>query len=182
MRRLAVIMSVLLLFGAGLVSVGSAVLAQDDTEGHPLVGAWSVDSEADNPDNPDEVVFFHGDGTLINVAPSEDGQGQEVILGVWRSSGERTADVTFRFTETGEEGETVTFTIRSSLEVAEDSNSFTGQYTLELSGIPGVEGEYGPETVTGTRLAVEPMGSPVAPVSELFGLFAEGTPEATPSA
>jgi hypothetical protein len=172
----------MVVLGVGLLSIGSVVLAQDDTEGHPLVGGWSIDSEAENPDNPSETALFHDDGTVVNVAPGEAGAGQEVILGVWRSTGERTADVTFSNTETGEEGETFTFTIRASLEVAEDGNTFTGQYTFELSGMPGAEGEYGPETVTGTRLPVEAMGTPVAPVSELFGLFEEGTPEATPSA
>jgi hypothetical protein len=182
MRRLAAVLSIVAVFGVGLVSIGSVVLAQDDTEGHPLVGGWSIDSEVENPDNPSETALFHDDGTVVNVAPVEEGAEQEVIVGVWQATGERTADVTFTNYETDEEGATFTFTIRAALEVSEDGATFTGQYTFELSGIPGVEGEYGPETVTGTRLAVEPMGSPVAPVSELFELFEEGTPEATPSA
>jgi hypothetical protein len=52
----------------------------------------------------------------------------------------------------------------------------TADYTLEGSGIEGVPpGEYGPGQVTGTRVVVEPMGTPVGSLEDLFGGFEEGT-------
>ena len=58
-------------------------------------------------------------------------------------------------------------TIRASIEVAEDGQSFAGTYTIEFPaamaeamGLP-VGQQVGPGTVTGQRIAVEPMGEPV---------------------
>jgi hypothetical protein len=45
-----------------------------------------------------------------------------------------------------------------------------------VSGVEGAPtGEYGPGQVTGTRVAVEPMGTPVGSLDELFAGFEEGT-------
>ena len=59
------------------------------------------------------------------------------------------------------------FTIRASIEVAEDGQSFAGTYTFEppaafaeAMGAPA--GQLGPGEVTGQRVAVEPMGEPVS--------------------
>jgi hypothetical protein len=80
------------------------------------------------------------------------------------------------------ENQTVaTATIRASVEVSGDGNSFSGQYTLGVTGVPGAESEYGPETVTGTRLVVEQMGTPVGPTSALDALIERATAEATPT-
>ena len=59
-------------------------------------------------------------------------------------------------------------TIRSAGEVSEDGQSFTAEYTVELTGEGAPAGEFGPGSVTGTRINVEPMGTPVAPVEALF--------------
>jgi hypothetical protein len=183
MRRLAVVLSLVMLLGAGLLAVASGALAQDDTEGHPLVGGWLVISDTSDPTGVPETVVFHDDGTLVNVSPGEEeGEGQEVTLGVWEPTGERTANILFTSPFSPEMGEVGAFTVRASLEVSEDGNSFSGQYTIAVTGIPEAEGEYGPETVTATRITVEAMGTPVGPTSELFGAFEEGTPEATPVA
>lgn len=180
MRRLSVFIAALALLGAGLWAVASGALAQDDTAGHPLVGSWLVDSELENPDNPNETALVHGDGTLVDINPGGDG-GLEVNGGVWRSTGDRTAELTFVNTFPIGDNVFATATIRATIEVSEDGNSFDGQYTVEITGMPvAPEGEYGPEAVTGTRIQVEPMGTPVGPASDLFGEF-EGTPEATPT-
>ena len=55
--------------------------------------------------------------------------------------------------------------------MTEDGQSFTGTYTIEppagvaeAMGIPA--GQLGPGNVTAQRIAVEPMGEPVAPLPE----------------
>jgi hypothetical protein len=59
-------------------------------------------------------------------------------------------------------------TIRATGEVSEDGQSFTAEFTLELIGEGAPPGEFGPGSVTGTRINVEPMGTPAAPVEALF--------------
>ena len=62
-------------------------------------------------------------------------------------------------------------TIRATIQVNPDGQSFTADYTVELSEDKGVPvGEYGPGAVTATRIGVEPMGTPVGSLEELFGV------------
>ncbi len=80
-------------------------------------------------------------------------------------------------------------TIRTSIEVAEDGQSFAGTYTIEppagmaeAMGLPA--GQLGPGDVTGQRIAVEPMGEPVGPLPEEGGpepAASPPTPEASPA-
>jgi hypothetical protein len=62
-------------------------------------------------------------------------------------------------------------TVRSSIEVGQDGQSFAGIYTFEpLAGMAEAMGlpvgQLGPGEVTGQRIAVEPMGEPVGPLPE----------------
>ena len=70
------------------------------------------------------------------------------------------------------------------MEVAADGQSFEGNFTFEIVDAETGEGmgQYGPGTVTGTRMVAEAPGTPVGTVLDLFGQFDEGTPEATPAA
>jgi hypothetical protein len=66
--------------------------------------------------------------------------------------------------------------IRASIEVAPDGQSLTATYTLEFIDPDGTSsGEIGPGMAEGTKLAVEPMGTPVASFEEAFE-----APAATP--
>ena len=47
--------------------------------------------------------------------------------------------------------------------MSEDGQSFTAEFTIELTGEGAPPGEFGPGPVTGTRINVEPMGSLVVP-------------------
>ena len=40
-------------------------------------------------------------------------------------------------------------------------------------------GEYGPGSVTGTRVVVEPMGTPVGSLEDFFGIVEDTTPAGT---
>ncbi len=178
MRRLSPFVAVLLVLLVGLLVSARGVIAQDaaDADQHPLVGTWLLDSEADNPDNPLEVDVITSDGAFIGV--EADGS---VTLGAWEATGDLTADATIWSIVPGEEGGGM-FIIRPSIEVAEDGQSFTAEYTIEVIGPDGAtigDGEYGPASATATRLSAEPMGSPVGTFEDLFSLF-DGEQEATP--
>jgi hypothetical protein len=99
------------------------------------------------------LLVFHADGTMLEADP-----GGGIAVGAWAATGPSTADVVIVFQES--EGEVVVATIkaRAAIEVAADGNTFTG-----------------PARAGGERLAVEPMGTPVAPLSALMG-EADGTP------
>ena len=172
MRRISLItsLSALALFVTllgGRWSVDTA--AQDATpvgeatgDGHPLVGAWLLD--ADDPEEPPSLATFTSDGIFTRHEPDgADG------VGSWEATGETTATVTFVsqfFTD--EEGTVASTTVRAEVEVAEDGDSFTATYTLEFVGEGFPEGEIGPGTADGERIAVEPMGTPVMSLEEAF--------------
>jgi hypothetical protein len=111
------------------------------------------------------VALIIPDGIYINAAL----QGN--AYGTWAATGDRTADATFLFPL----GDPAAGSfdgygmVRSSIEVSEDGQSFAGTYTYEfpagMAEAMGFQvGQLGPGEVTGQRIAVEPMGEPVAPL------------------
>ncbi len=60
-------------------------------------------------------------------------------------------------------------TIRATIEVASDGQSLTAEFTIEFDEEGISSGEYGPGAVTGTRIVVEPMGTPAGPFEDLEG-------------
>ncbi len=71
-------------------------------------------------------------------------------------------------------------TIRATGEVSADGQTFTAEFTLEITGGPSPAGEYGPGHVTATRIPVEPMGTPVGSLNDLFSQLAgPSTPAGT---
>ena len=138
------------------------------TEGHPIVGTWNTETSSGDPGE----VVFSADGTLVSL------DSEDVSLGVWRATGPSTVALMFSGLIPAEEAGSGggRFTIRATLEVAADGQSFSGDYTVEVTGVEGMPtGEYGPDSVTGTRVVVEPMGTPVGSLEDLFGGFEEGT-------
>ena len=166
MRRLVIgcAATALLLGGGALVGSTAAQATIPPTEAPPIVGAWILTFD-DFPDEPADVVAFHSDGTFQQA--SADGTSG---IGSWEATGPTSINLTF--VEVDEEGSAV---IRVAAEVSEDGQSFTAEYTLELTGEGAPSGEYGPGHVTGTRINVEPMGSPAGSLDDLFAQFEEGT-------
>ena len=171
MRRFRVPLSLigLVLVGALALHIQSVTYAQDATPtatgGHPLVGTWLLDTNADDPANPPEVTVFTADGAYISV----DAEGFP-NHGVWEATGERTAGLTIVSPGMEEDAFAGTFIVRASIEVDESGDSFTAQFTGEFVDPDGVEsGEFGPGTATATRIAVEEMGTPAGPIEVLFG-------------
>jgi hypothetical protein len=183
MRRAPLLLSLAVVVLLGLAVAGRGAVAQEATPVvapggvHPVVGSWLADTDTDDPANPPSLLVFHADGTYVEV--EADGAG----AGSWAATGERTADLTIVFLEGdgGDEGGGGGMvTIRAAVEVAADGQSLTAQYTIEFTAPDGTStGQYGPGGVTGTRIAVEPMGTPLGSFEDLFGLFeeGEGTPE-----
>jgi hypothetical protein len=149
MRRLAFTTIVLMTLLLATVVTAPGVSAQAPAE-HPAIGAWIVD------------------GTEVAVVAPGSVEGS--AYGSWAATGERSADVTSLWPLSDPEAGFIGFGIlRASIEVAEDGQSFTGTYTMELPagmaeamGVP--VGQLGPGDVTGQRIAVEPMGTPVGPM------------------
>jgi hypothetical protein len=128
------------------------------TADHPLVGAWTVDTDVANPSNPFSTLVFHADGTYLQV----DVEG--VGAGSWEASGPQTANLTAILRQP--EGRVA---VRAAITVAEDGDTFAASYTLEfIGGDPAQEistGQQGPGFAEGTRIAVEAPGQPVGPIT-----------------
>lgn len=176
MRRVTSTTTVLAGLVLALGAMAPGVAAQDEADDHPLVGAWIVDPA--EGEEQVEVMTFHPDGTLVEVNPDTG------AVGVWEPTGERGGDLMFMLPEADPETSRAgLITIRASLEVSEDGQTFSGTYTFEPSALMvemmGMSpGEYGPAEVTGERMTLEPMGEPVGPMPD-FGEPAppEGQPE-----
>jgi hypothetical protein len=182
MRRLSIFVSVLLIAIVGIMAAGhsfTSVQAQSSTSmaGHPLVGSWNANTDVSNPSNPPSLFIFTSDGIYTEV----DADGTTAI-GSWQATGPNTANLTALEHQTDDNGKFVgTLIIRASITVSADGQSFTAPYTLELTPpLAGgtSTGQAGPGMASGTKIAVEPMGTPVMTIQE----FENGGPsQATPA-
>ena len=178
MNRLTALVIMIAVVVPGIVGFDarSSATAQEATPtamgGHPLIGAWLLDTNADDPANGPEVTIFTDDGAYISV----DAEGFP-NHGVWEATGERTAGLTIISPGMEEDAFDGMFVVRASIEVDETGDSFTAQYTGEFIAPDGREsGEYGPGTATATRITVEEMGTPAGPLEVLFEEEAAATP------
>lgn len=172
MSRRAVFVSIVAMLLLGGLALGQmpVVGAQEGTPGamagNPFVGAWDADTDTSDPSNPPSLIVFNRDGTYLQVDPGGSG------VGVWEATGPRSVALTILFHNQDENGNVGTVKVRASGEVDASGDTFTATYTVEFTGPDGTSsGEMGPGTATGTRIAVEPMGSPVGPL-----IGPEGTP------
>jgi len=142
------------------------VLAADDSAAmaeHPFVGVWVADSDPGDEIEGNELSIVDPDGSVVNVRPDASNAG------VWAPTGERSADMTFYVPMTDPEAGFVGFMlIRGDAVVSEDGQTFRGTWTIEFpsavvaaTGMPA--GQLGPGEVTGRRVNLESMGTPVAP-------------------
>ncbi|MFN8664124.1 MAG: hypothetical protein U0075_19700 [Thermomicrobiales bacterium] len=173
--RMLVLLFVFVSLGMGALASQPAG-AQEATpaamSGHPLVGAWVLDGDVNDPANPPELIVFTADGLYIG----SDAFGGNTV-GVWEPTGARTGAITLAFPATGGALPGGMVHVRGTVEVAEDGQSFTAIYSLEVATPDGaLTGEYGPGAAAGTRMVIEPMGEPRGPLAELFGPM-----QATPS-
>ena len=95
MRRFTVSLSLALGVLLGLVASGISTQAQDATPAamtamatHPVVGMWEMTGAIDDDTFP-FLATFHGDGTYQEIYP-----WGSTFFGVWKPTGERTAEGT----------------------------------------------------------------------------------------
>ena len=129
--------------------------------GHPIVGAWLLDVDTNDPANPPALAIFHEDGTYVQ-AEADGGNG----VGVWEATGAHRVALTQLFHQQGETGEFAgTLMVRAAIDLDEAGDAWTAEYTLEFTGPDGTSaGEMGPGTAMAERITVEPMGTPVGPL------------------
>jgi hypothetical protein len=166
-RDIVVIVIVALL---GVVVVGHPTrdaVAQDTTPAdladHPVVGAWVFDTDAADPANALSYAAFHADGTYVEVHPLVG-----VGVGVWRPTGERTADLTIVFQDidpTPAGAAPGTLIIRAAAEVNSTGDALIAPFSSEGRAPDGTVLFANTFTATATRLEIEPMvplGTPEA--------------------
>ena len=130
-------------------------------------GSWLTDET--DPEGPSSFLSaFSSDGVYTQV------EGDATGVGAWEATGANTAALTFVEQFPEEEGGGG-ITVRASIEVAPDGQTLTADFTIEFTGEGAPPGEFGPGTVTGTRISVEPMGTPAGSLEDLFSSFSEGT-------
>jgi hypothetical protein len=154
--------------------VESSIVEQAAAENHPIVGTWlyTPESTATGQRHP---AAFNSDGTFWQADAAN-----VVGIGVWEPTGPNSVTVTFVDQVPLEAGGFATETIRASIEVTPDGQSWTAEFTVEVSGGGFPEGQYGPGTVSATRMAAEPPGTPAGTFDELVPGVSEGT-EAPPT-
>jgi hypothetical protein len=142
------------------------------TAGHPLVGAWMLDTDVADPKNPPSLAIFSSDGTYQEA----DADGS-IGYGVWVPTGDQTANVTIVFNHQEKGSFAGTTKVRASVTLDGSQTSFTAPYTIELTSPDGTSsGELGPATARGVRIEAEAMGTPVGPIPAM------GPAAATPAA
>ena len=156
--RISSILALLFVF----VVAAPATMAQDtdatSTYGHPLVGTWLVDTNADDSNDPPARVVLGADGSLLQV------QLDRVALGAWEPTGDQTGALTVAAEVADADGAVNIYIVRASLEASEDGQSWTAQATSEFIGPDGVSsGQLGPIPATATRITVEPMSPTASP-------------------
>lgn len=151
---------------AGATLAGGS-LAQDEVDAeHPIVGTWLVVPADEVPPGSAELFVVGADGSVSELTEAGSGAGS------WLPEGESGAIVTVLFPQTDRQGAFVGVrTVRGSLEVGADGDSFDGLVTSELSaGADGSTGQLAPRAVSGTRVIAEapeiPTGTPGEAVVE----------------
>ena len=146
-------------------------------EDHPLVGAWLLVGESDR-EGQTLLVAFTSDG-IFQQADADGIDG----YGTWEPTGPASAVLTAVQLIPDAAQNPAIVTTRASIEVAPDGQSFTADFTLELSDGDMPAGQYGPGSASATRIEVEPMGTPAGSLDEIFAEIGEGTMPAptTPS-
>ena len=132
----------------------------------PLIGAWILDIDTSDDENPPTLAQFTSDGLYIQ----HDYTGADGV-GAWEATGPATATMTFISYVASDEGDFGGGTIiLASLEVGADGQRLAATYTLEVIAPAGSFGvQYGPGEATGFRIAGEPMGEPAGPLDDAPG-------------
>jgi hypothetical protein len=167
MRHFMVLASIIAATLVGMVVFGNrpAAVAEESTPtataDHPVIGAWWTANDAPGPGVETAYALFHADGTYLEVDPNIG-----VGIGVWRATGERSAELTYVFQDIDPEPATTapgTVTVGQSVAVDVSGNAFTAPLTVEVRIPDGTVVFSAAYTARGTRLEVDamlPLGTP----------------------
>jgi len=146
MRRFARSLVVVILLLGLVAATGQSMIAQDATPdamtamaSHPVVGTWQQ-HDLESPAATGFVVF-HADGTVVGTR-----RYRGVALGIWRPTGERTAELVLiellpvgrdtNATPDGEEIGTITYQETGTIDETGNTLSFEGTYdTRDASAV-----------------------------------------------
>jgi hypothetical protein len=120
-----------------------------------IVGLWKVTFFFGGPVVDQAFEVFHNDGTeLMNdTAPPASGN---VCVGVWASTDGRTVKLnhpSWTFDASGNLNGTAT--IKTSITLDHNGNSFTGTFTVDVFNLMGVNLQHLAGTVSGQRVTVD---------------------------
>jgi hypothetical protein len=177
MPRSSVLLAVLVVILVGLPAPGRpALLASHDATPRAgeerVVGTWRVVvNDASGLTHPGTVTFA-ADGTLLvsipPVLPAPEGAPVAQFEysagnGVWASTGERAVAFTFDLLATDDVGTPLgVFTVRGTLDLTEKGDGYDGSYDVVVTDPSGQVSPAGGGTITGTRMMLEPIGTPSA--------------------
>ena len=144
--------------GLDLAAAGAHVAAQattGDTAGHPMVGLWQLDP-GPNPPTGSRFDFFlvHADGTYHEWG----GLAVGSALGIWRPTGERTADLMLNYVDTDPTTKTETpgtATFRTKIQIDDAGNASTADGDLDLRDENGTLILTPPVHATATRITFD---------------------------
>jgi hypothetical protein len=173
MQRFSILLSVVLvLLGSAVVLARPSTSAQEATPtgmaAHPVVGLWRFTNEVGDATFP-SLGIFHADGTYVEDYPD----ASSFSLGLWRPTGERSAEVTVYQNQvvddklTNGEG-------RWTVEVDETGDALTQGAGFFLGLFEDGSVEFSVEWEGSTEPVATRLG--IQPVVPLESLLPEGTP------
>jgi len=176
MRRISLgpALAVAVLLGLFAADQGGGTRAQDSTPmpgPHPVVGSWWVNLAVTGAmDQEAALDTFAADGTLlasvksVSLAPPDAPFGQiftSLMHGSWTATGPDQVALTLVRLQTDEGGNYLgTVTVRAVLDVSSDGQRLSGPFTYDVADPAGNVVASGTGTAEGTRITVEPMGTP----------------------
>jgi hypothetical protein len=151
------------------------------TADHPIVGAWIIDTSAEDPAGPQEatvppdVTVFTDEGTVIDSTPYG-----ETGVGAWEATGPRAAALTFVIPIQEEDfaGHVI---IRATLELDAAGETFSGPYSYTIVASDGTVVDAGRDMARGTRITVEPVEAEGTPLAAIPTWMPEATAAGTPT-
>ena len=179
MRRLAAVLSIVVVAAAFVVSYTaqtSASQEQGGSEALGFVGSWRVEVSIPGQGGYAGLATYMADGTTIHSRSLAQQGPQGAILlispahGVWEAAGDYEIRTTFVGLNTDDQGNFLgSARISGTQRLSADGQSYTGEYVVTIMDPAGAVMASIPGTATAVRINVEPVTSP-------------GTPAASPAA
>lgn len=166
MRRVLIGRSVVAAVLIGLFAVGCATTPT--AGGRGFAGSWRVSVSVSQGPTFVNLSTLGADGTVVNsgLPASEPPPGgppgvvfSSTQHGAWASTGPDAANVTFVGLAADEQGRALgTSTVRASIVLAADGNTFSGEFVTTLADPAGITVATFAGTVQATRIVAEPPG------------------------